>query len=210
VAYALLQLAARRWPSRTLQRAYQPLFTELKERGHRALAVSGENVILLFCKGAKGSRNGLLPFAEAFDSLVVLVDQVMRIQARLAALPTTDLKSCVVELERLRRHIQEDLWPQGAPKKDEQSLSPMQLANEELALRLEHAEWHASLQEGVLVLEHSLVQALDGVSEALRRSLGQRAPVVLLRRKEFEDWWSSTRLNISKNLRDLIARFPNV
>lgn len=201
VANLALQGVARLWPARRVRRAYGAYLEALSVAGREALAAACNKVLELALKDSSDSHQDLVPFAPAFDDLVVLLGQFLTIERGLVWHPGGDLETCVIEIERLRIHIDEDLLPDEDTRR---------MARRELVLRLEQAEVQAALTERILGLEQTIASALGDLGEHLRRSVGQRGAVMLSRRLEFQRWWVATKQSIAGEFRALIAELQGV
>ena len=201
LANLALQLLLRGHPARRVRATYRSFLGALEATGRSAVHNSCINVLETMLRDRSEGHRDIVPFAAAFDELIMILTQIVTVGHGVAAGATraadgeTDLETCIIDIERLRMHIESDLLPDDATSKT---------ARTELELRLRQAEVRAAVTERLLLLESLLVAGLEGLALRLRRMVGQGAVVMRQGQVEFNTWWGEVRTALRHDFRRLM------
>jgi hypothetical protein len=196
VLFSLLQLLIGARPRKLVTRSYRTFLQSLRSSGRHGPAASSHNIIEGVFRDPTTGRTVTAPYAAAFDHLVVVLAQVVTLERQLSFRSLDDLETCVVEVEKLRIHLEADLV-------DGEGVAD--IVGQEMVTRLEQAEFHAAAMERLLLLERTVTHALAEVDRRIRMVVGKGEGASHPARKEFLAWWAQARSGISNDFRLFVA-----
>jgi len=186
--------------TQVFEQGFRPVLNYLAGKGRTSFSRSCENTIRLiprFQTQNPGSSQQLVPVAEAFDFLLLLMVQSVSLAESLKAPPSVEvLEESVLEIQRLFIYYDSEIFQRSQGKR---------VVRELLSSQIAAAEFQANALEQALLLERMLVTGAHEIDRFLRDTVGQNEQAIANKAAQFAFQWSNLRQKIISDFGGFLA-----
>jgi hypothetical protein len=200
LVYSYGRSLGRKRRTQVFEQSFRPVLNYLAGKGRSSFSRSCENVIRLiprFQSQNPQNSHQLVPLAEAFDFLLLLMVQSISLAESLKAPPSVDvLEESVLEIQRLFIYYDSEILQRSQGKR---------VVRELLSSQIAAVEFQANALEQALLLERMLVTGAHEIDRFLRDTVGQNERTIANKAAQFAFQWSNLKQKIIRDFGGFLA-----